>query len=643
MYEREVRVMGYVFKGRLCGYICPECPEPLSNVKIRLYRSRNGQKISALASAQPKETFGILDREQVEEKSQYLIAEVAADDNGRFLAEFGDMQDYKGEPFEIDVYLETVPRYKGKPASPLQFTVTMLQPRWRETEDGFVASWEYCLPCRMWCAIRARFGAWVICGSVVVCNKKVPVAGVRVRAFDVDLIQDDPLGEAITDASGRFRIDYTTSDFRQTPLSPFVNIEWVEGPDVYFRVETPTGSPLLEEPRMQGRTPGRENVGPCFCVRLCLDEIPTHPEPQTIPLFTHVGQYKVDSNPALSDFASDGTTKTGGYAFTETIPLIGLLPDGTASDPVEYRFRYAMHPALAPVENADGNVIGRTVIGQLEYFAWNSILSAWVVKSADYWVNHPGAPVVSIPQPAGPALSVPVNKPIAPDGWIRVPTENELFPGGKGRFVPTGRLANMDTEKLTNESFNLTVSVPPLPLKAGDTVPAAQRSESPKFRIFFEARKVATAVPVNSNQLDVIAMSNTSYTYVRHPGWAGGTVTTTAVVSLEIAEMTAPGSSGCDTLSEELHALFTVYHPYLAEAKVYFEGNPPLPAPHIAAITGGEALAGAPGVLFDISLLDPCAYILWLRATLNLTRGWGRIAIPWIWDKIAFCVGKNGG
>lgn len=47
----------YIFKGRLCGYICPECPEPLSNLKVRLYRLRGDQNAVALAVANPKDTL----------------------------------------------------------------------------------------------------------------------------------------------------------------------------------------------------------------------------------------------------------------------------------------------------------------------------------------------------------------------------------------------------------------------------------------------------------------------------------------------------------------------------------------------------------------------------------------------------------
>jgi len=40
--------MAFIFHGKLCGLICPECPEPLENVIVRLYRSRDGQTVTAV-------------------------------------------------------------------------------------------------------------------------------------------------------------------------------------------------------------------------------------------------------------------------------------------------------------------------------------------------------------------------------------------------------------------------------------------------------------------------------------------------------------------------------------------------------------------------------------------------------------------
>jgi hypothetical protein len=145
--------------------------------------------------------------------------------------------------------------------------VTRLQPNWSD-EPYREISFEHSLPASVWCRVREMFGAWVICGRVVEHKTDKPVADAVVRAFDADLVQDDPLGTATTNLYGRFRIDYTADDFKRTPLSPLVNVELVSGPDLYFRVESYIGTSLLDESPLKGRKPGRKNVGSCACVEL---------------------------------------------------------------------------------------------------------------------------------------------------------------------------------------------------------------------------------------------------------------------------------------------------------------------------------------------------------------------------------------
>jgi len=267
--------MAYVFKGRLCGLICAECREALSEVTIRLYRSRDDQNVTALAVANPKETLKLLSDEEVKAKAGSLLAETKTDADGNFSFTLDEKkQKYGGQAFEVDVYCATVPHRKPSPKSPepRQFSITTLQPLWRQSEGGFAAAWDYCIPHRFWCHFRSHFGAWTICGRVRVCDTGTAVGGVRVRAFDVDWLQDDDLGSAVTDSSGHFRIDYSTADFKRTIFSPAINIELFGGPDLYFRVETLSSTPLLVEPPSRGRQPDRENVGHCFCVELFLAE-----------------------------------------------------------------------------------------------------------------------------------------------------------------------------------------------------------------------------------------------------------------------------------------------------------------------------------------------------------------------------------
>lgn len=360
----------------------------------------------------------------------------------------------------------------------------------------------------------------------------------------------------------------------------------------------------------------------CFCI--CRP-------PATIPLFTHVGSYRVD--PIWNDFTADGTTTAGGFAFTSTIPLIGILPDGAAPDAEEYRFRTEKYPLGGGLQDAAASMIPASVIGQLEYWDWNG--TGFTLRSANYYVNNPGATATVHTGPASSTV-VLVNKDVGPGGWIAVPRDNDLTLGGLGRFIPTGLLAKLDTTKLTNEVFDLTVAAAPLPLKAGDSVPGLQQSEKPHFRIVFEARKVVGGAPVSSNERLKIALSNTLYTYIRHAEWAGGAVSTIPVLSVDIVE--EAGGGGCVPLTTDVHVVFTAYHPYLATASVSLEGPgiPPPAAVAPAISASGEALSPAGGQDFNIKTLTPCAYIVWLEATLNLTVGYGQVYGA-LSDHIAFC------
>jgi hypothetical protein len=380
-----------------------------------------------------------------------------------------------------------------------------------------------------------------------------------------------------------------------------------------------------------------------FCILVC-------PPPDTIPLFTNVGQYRVDS--IYGDFQADGTTTAGGYAFTGTIPLIGILPGWEAANTYEYRFRIAKYPGPLPVQDVDATMIKATIIGQLEFRYWDG--TNWTTGSASYYANNPGA-THAIPQqfPPGSSLVVSVNTDVQAGGWIKVPHENNLTNGGGGRFIPQGGLADLDTTKFTNEFFDLTVPAPGL--KAGDSIPllSPPRSEKPTYQIFFEARKQGTVTPVWANNLTKIAFSNTAYKYVRHAEWAGGPpVTTTSVCSLDIAEMIAPGKTGCDEQHDHVHGLYTCYHPYLGSVILWLQGPgilpglgippspvPPVPFSFVPAVAGDQAASGPAGHDFDMSTLKPCAYILWMSTTLKLTQGYGSIGAT-DWDLIAFCKGQ---
>jgi hypothetical protein len=269
--------MTYTFRGQFCGSLAPEFSEPLAGVTVRLYKYRGGKYISSLAVAEPGETIEVLTADAISAKAASLLGEATADAAGHFILTL-DEAEYKGEAFDLDLVLSDAPGRKSRSAHvPLQVTLTTMKPRWEaaagDHEGDHVAHWEYCLPPNPWHAIRARFDAWVIGGHVVAQATGQPLSGVRVAAFDADWLQDDALGSALTDAAGKFRIDYERADFTRTLLSPLVNME-EEGPDLYFKVSTPAGAPLLHEPKDQGYTPGRKNAGHCTFVALLVADAP---------------------------------------------------------------------------------------------------------------------------------------------------------------------------------------------------------------------------------------------------------------------------------------------------------------------------------------------------------------------------------
>ncbi|HTS36476.1 MAG TPA: hypothetical protein VMH04_12430 [Candidatus Solibacter sp.] len=459
-----------------------------------------------------------------------------------------------------------------------------------------------------------------------------------------------------------------------------------------------------------------------FCIRVC------PPPGDIIPLFTKVGCYLV--GPPISDFNPNGTTISGALAFTGTIPLIGLIPDGTATTALKYRFTYQDYSGVIPNPNPavpiTGAMVPATQIGTLEFQYWNGVM--WLPGSVPFWVNNPGA-TATIPQEFGSPLTVSVNVDTDPSGWIQVPQLHDNSQGGTGLFTPAGAqgLIFLDTTKLTNEVFDLTTGTP---LAAGDTMPAAALSQKPMFQINFEAQVVATSAPVSSNSLTAIALCNTSYKYIQHPEWPGGQppVTSPVVVSVDILELDSEG--GCARLDDTIHVLYTAYHPYIGSCRVFVQGpgvsgmtTPPggsitlpiqpnqgqvlgtgngvaltfngtltmpvLPgsveinagavvgkdngsgvisgagissgsityATGVISVTFAAAPAvgvqvradydtnlasGSAGAPFDMSGLQPCAYMVWLQTTLNLTTGCGAIGgTPS--DYIAFCTTDSNG
>lgn len=587
--------MSYIFKGKLCGYICGECQEPLAGLKVRLYRTRKEQNITALAVANPKDTLNILSENILKEKESSLIAETEIDEQGNFQFELGKKQKYDGEAFEIDVYCKTVPRLKSLPdkQEPVQFTITVLQPQWKKIGEKYVGVWEYCIPWRFWCALRARFGAWVICGRVTVCNTKVPVAGLKVYAFDVDWLQDDDLGFGITDGDGKFRIDYSFSDFNKTPFSPFINFELIGGPDIYFRVEDSGGNVLLNEPRSRGRQNDRENAGPCLCVDLCVD-IEVVP-PFNNPWFTHVGDFHIitDIN-SVSGLTNAPVFAHGGpnYAFFGGMKLKGFCPKTSPSGPslpMRYRFRYALLATPLALTPISGDKVLPVLVGS-RLIQWKLFDNNLVWTFQSIYVQGSGATPDPTPTPGGPGPwgSVPAHI-IVPDGdgWINV-DQNGLDDGFYGPLI----------------RFNSVVAIP------GGAAPgdgAGNPVNDPKngtpIKIVFEAGPVGGAVTF-SNELSNVLVNN----------WR-------EVRQLNLQQFTGGGSGSCSDLMNDLNILYTTDHQQLASWSIGISSAATIPPIAPPLPSGATPRGGFGNRYIDISTWPSCSYLVGLTSRRALTNG----------------------
>ncbi len=586
--------MAYIFKGILCGYICRDCTEPLTNLKIRLYKTRKDQNVTALAVANPKDTLNIISDGEIKEKESSLIAEAVIDEKGNFQFELGGKDKYKGEAFEIDVYCESVPHLKSKSenSKPIQFTVTVLQPQWKKVEDNYVGIWEYCIPWRFWCILRARFGAWVICGKVTVCQQQVPVGGVKVSAFDVDWLQDDEIGSAITDVNGKFRIDYTYSDFNKTPFSPLINFELVGGPDIYFRIEDSGGTILLNEPRSRGRQTDRENVGPCFCVDLCVD-VQVQP-PFNNPWFTHVGDFHIitDIN-SVSGLTNAAVLGHGGpnYAFFGGMKLRGFCPKTAPSGPplpMRYRFQYALLSTPLSLNPITGDKVLPVLVGS-RLIKWKLFDDNLIWTFQSIYVQGSGATPDPTPTPIGPGPWGPVPAHVIvpdSDGWVNV-DQNSLDNGFYGPLI----------------RFNSSVAIP------GGAAPgngAGNAVSDPKngtpIKIVFEAGPVGSSATF-TNELSNVLVNN----------WS-------EVRQVNLQQFTG-GGTGCSGLVNNLNILYTADHQQMVSWSVGISSAATIP-PISPALPSGSVPRGAFGNRFiDISTWQSCSYLVSLTSRRALTDG----------------------
>jgi hypothetical protein len=546
--------MKYIIKGNLCGYLCEECTEPLSGIEVLLYLPWQKDRILVTALANAKETFRLVSKDEAKDRKKLLVATAKTDAEGNY--EFVLDDKFANTAFDIDFSCGTVPRGPKKPPrkEPVQFHITTIYPQWRidEKQKFSYYLWQYCVPYKWWCHIRGYyFDAWVICGILTQCETGAPIPNAKVTAWDADFLTDDNLGSDTTDASGHFRIDYSSIKFKQTFLSPWINVEtdpglpltFQSGPDVYFKASI--GSLALINETKANR---RNNVGYCLCVKLCT-KVPIVDDPgEVLPsAWTGIGlAFNITTGVGPKDFDVNGYAGSGKYALTGTLRLTGQAASKSAAgNPIEYRFLVSdvttpnggAAPALANFTKVLGVTPGLFVPGTVsklmqKVFPWNvyDVVSNQADFDSEGWFD--------------------INKSIS-----RTLTDLGLGPLSDYFIIDEDTLLSLNTGVLT-----IHPDVAPAAVVVGNAVPAGLKIPVQKVAVRFEIREVVNKpanifniIPGSGKTLNSAVINNNSV-YIK-----------LAITELEGAL--------CTPISGTVHAKYTVYHPHLGAALMHLNNN----------------------------------------------------------------------
>lgn len=623
--------MSYIFKGSLGGYLCEECKEPLSGMQVLLYLPYNTETVLQNTVASTKDTFYLVSKEEAEKRSSLLIATAQTDENGNFSFTIDDK--YSQTAFDIDFVCGTVPRNPPVPPrkEPLQFHLTTVYPQWRagKEEGTFYFQWQYCIDAKWWCYIRGHyFDAWVICGYVRACQTGAAIPNASVTAWDADFFTDDNLGTAITDANGHFRIDYRSIQFKQTFLSPIINVEtdvtnlfaFNSGPDVYFKVVL-SGVTIINETKADRRN----NVGYCLCVDLCADvNIPVQ-TPTPVPAFLQIGGINYTTG-VQSNVGGSGLTNSN-YAFYNSLRLNGILAQTFGGQPMEYCFEYTKQYDVSgfPINwiRVNGGQIEGTDIGYVEKATLmppdGSHPTSW------YQYNNRNCIV------NGATTATAIGVPVAPDGWILVPqqSDNPLNPAGVGLFVANGNQIELNSTTL--DAFPA-IDLTGLVAGTSSTSTGKALANDEVFALRMLVREQGNnATITEAGRCTRTAIDNTLYNGMKHhPEWGPwGPTTESGVCMVDIQQLQM---AGCSKITTQVDVLFTCAHPNLGSIGASLtgpSGTIALPTPAVTADTFGT-------ITHIFAPADPlCAYIVTLSATYLLTTGDSNF--PTVQDQIAFC------
>jgi hypothetical protein len=620
--------MKYIIKGHLCGHLCDDCSESLAGVEVLLYQPWRKERIVETTVADTKETFHLVEKEEKAARKSLLIATTKTNEKGEY--EFVLDDKYANiTSFDVDFACTQVSGKSKVIKEPLQFHLTTILAQWRieRENESYYFQWRYCIPVKWWCEIRGRyFDAWVICGHMYVCGTKTPIPGVKVTAWDADFLSDDNLGSDVTDTNGHFRIDYTSKNFKQTFLSPHINVEtekgnpfvFQSGPDVYFKYE-------YNGAAIQGETASnrRKNVGYCLCVTLCLKEIVV--PPTGIPAsFTKIGSL---GNHFINEIVASGnpnviasaTGKTpAGQAFFSCIKLRGSLTQKLNGAAMEYSF-----------DTIETNGPAGAEIG-----VWKKVTASQMCEAEIglfyTLTGDPFNPISEIPYNVGNASGG-----VDASGWIAVPQA--------GNFAPNinGVLLSLNTATLNGATVNMAGLV-----QGQSTTTKAPLQKNRFFKIRMRKRQAGNAATeVTAGVSNPIAMFNTVYQNVPKFGsWMPGTDDQMGVACIDIQEMIGGGGgTGCTPITSALHVNYTAANPNMGGVSLALYGpGGPYTIQNVSPVgsvaeTFGTATELHNPALVPVNTLSKCAYTAKLSVELKLTTGESQHSN--IEDWLSFCKG----
>jgi hypothetical protein len=548
--------------GKFTGELCKECSIFYTHGIVRLYRQSLNAEVLTHAVAQPKDTVRALKSEEAKAFENDLLGTATIDAKGGYELKFdGDRSKYEGGPVLVVLEIPFLDPMKGpeRKHETLSYAITTLQPAWERSRDQseVIARFDHCLSERITCAILKHFDIWVISGQVVNCaNPRLRAAGVKVTAMDADLISDDKLGSAVTDAGGKFKIFYRSIDFKRTFLSPLINVETLgaAGPDLYFLITASDGTPLLTETRADGQKPGRKDASNCFCVALCADT--DIPDDKDAILWTGVGDsFIISTEGNRNNFDDEGyaeptpTASSKKYAIGGVTAMTGQKPNPLDSgNPIEYRFRVS-----ATISGNNPPAVGNH-LPALPAANFTRIVGVTPGLYADVQL---GSLVRTIPS----LRILPVFLSIADldaEGWVDVrkavnrtlvahPSYDPADltdPNQTWKWADNDRMIGLNTSSLTaEESHSDFASLP-----VGDPVPVGERYLIERVAIRFEIRDQVTqaALPGDGTTLNAMVVNNDP-------------------VVIKLAVENAAGTTVvCDKFKDEdVFVAYTAYHPHL--------------------------------------------------------------------------------